>query len=75
MQSSTPVHNPNSRINDKTLYNYFINDWEQNLAQHSNGKLCTYATFKTCYLPLMCYCCVYKAPCKNVDLVYLSDLV
>jgi hypothetical protein len=24
---------------------------------------------------LMCYCCVYKAPCKNVDLVYLSDLV
>ena len=27
------------------------------------------------YLPLMCYCCVYKAPSKNVDLVYLSDLV
>jgi hypothetical protein len=47
MQSSRPVHNPNSRINDKTLYNYFINDWEQNLAQHSNGKLCTYVTFKT----------------------------
>ena len=23
----------------------------------------------------MCYCCLYKAPCKNVDLVYLSDLV
>ena len=23
----------------------------------------------------MCYCCVYKAPCKKVDLVYLSDLV
>jgi hypothetical protein len=47
MQSSRPVHNPNSRINDKTLYNYFINDWEQNLAQHSNGKLYTYVTFKT----------------------------
>ena len=30
---------------------------------------------KRSYLPLMCYCCVYKAPCKNVDLVYLSDLV
>ena len=27
------------------------------------------------YVPLMCYCCIYKAPCKNVDLVYLSDLV
>ena len=46
MQSSRPVHNPNSRINVKTLYNYCINDWEQNLAQHSNGKLCTYVTFK-----------------------------
>jgi hypothetical protein len=42
--TSRPVHNPNSRINDKTLYNYFINDWEQNLTQHSNGKLCTYVT-------------------------------
>jgi len=47
MQSSRSVHNPNSRINAKTLYNYFINDWEQNRAQHSNGKLCTYVTFKT----------------------------
>jgi hypothetical protein len=43
MQSSRPVHNPNCRINVKT---YFIDDWEQNIAQHSNGKLCTYVTFK-----------------------------
>jgi hypothetical protein len=27
------------------------------------------------YLPLMCYFCVYKVSCKNVDLVYLSDFV
>ena len=27
------------------------------------------------YVPLMCYYCLYKAPCKDVDSVYLSDLV
>ena len=63
----------------KTLYSTRKKSREVNIIFQSSSrhlKIKVVANqYRVSYLPLMCYCCVYKAPCKNVDLVYLSDLV
>ena len=35
------------KITNKTLLEFFLKEWKQRLHQVSDGKLCTYSTFKT----------------------------
>ena len=47
IKSSMPLNVQNTKVTSKFLENYFLEEWAQNLNQHSDGKLCSYILFKS----------------------------